>query len=767
MTDYDFRSLSPIDFEEFARNLLNADLGLELVTFAVGPDGGIDLRDTMSCSLPVVVQCKHRPDAQKASLKSAAAGEVQKLQGMRLSKYLLVVSAALSPEAENEILQILNGIDAQTRQVWHRGKLNQALTKHAKVEERHFKLWLSSSTALHRMVNSAEWQRSEELVRRVIDRARLFVHTPAYRQASDVLDEENLLIITGSPGVGKSTLAEMLLLRHWHQGWRVVNVTSDVQEAWRQLSEENTIFFYDDFLGQTSTAELQKNEANSIAALLEKIRRSNGHYRLIMTSREQLFGEAISGPDDRLRRLGDDHARLKINLSDIGRQAKAEMLFNHLYFAFEHESFRTGFAKDLRYRKVVDHESFNPRILESVTMLTRHEKIDEFYEEILGALDNPDAIWSGSFRQLPRLAVDILFQLVADPGVLVPLDDIRRAVSMEDERNWIPALKVLEDTWIRLTPQTGHAQYTSLFDASRKDFLLRRIDEAHHLQALWPRLMKCAQIAYLLRLAGYLDDRIIGSSERPRPELRASLAELLPDLDGHTMRVAATQLEIAETREQARRTLSEAEKAEAFPWHPERLTERVELVSDLAALAFGTSLRLPATAELLEQNVTLLLELLSGSVRPEATALFHLAAYLATPDGPDWALDAAEEILSSAFFIVEQASDLLAFHEVPEWFRNGRYQKKGEELLMQAVEWEMEAINQQEDAKLMQQLLDELVSVAYELGLDIDFDSIIEKIDELSDPDGEDSNAGWQPYIPSAAPGGSDEDLEELFAKLA
>ena len=208
-----------------------------MVTFAIGPDGGIDLRDATTHHLPIIAQCKHRPDATKAALKAAASKEVEKLQGTKLAQYLFIVSTALSPDAESEILDELAELDTDSIQVWHKGKLNQVLTENRRVEETHFKLWLCSSTALDRMVNGGDWKRSEELVHRVVERARLYVHTPAYGEALRILDDTNALTVTGPPGVGKSTLAEMLLLAHWHNGWRVANITSDVEKAWRQMRD--------------------------------------------------------------------------------------------------------------------------------------------------------------------------------------------------------------------------------------------------------------------------------------------------------------------------------------------------------------------------------------------------------------------------------------------------------------------------------------------------------------------------------------------------
>ena len=45
MADYDFAAcLSPLDFELLSKDLLEAELGIQLENFSEGRDGGIDLR---------------------------------------------------------------------------------------------------------------------------------------------------------------------------------------------------------------------------------------------------------------------------------------------------------------------------------------------------------------------------------------------------------------------------------------------------------------------------------------------------------------------------------------------------------------------------------------------------------------------------------------------------------------------------------------------------------------------------------------------------
>lgn len=777
MSDYDFRSLSPIDFEVFVRDLINSHLGLELVTFAIGPDGGIDLRDSNGGALPVIVQCKHKPGASKASLKSDAAKEVKKLRGTKMRQYLFVVSTAISPEAEKEILEALGDLDTNDIQIWHQGKINEALSQNRRVEETHFKLWLSSSTVLNRIVNGPEWKRSDELVRRVIERARLYVHTPAYGKALEVLEDTESLIITGPPGVGKSTLAEMLLLAHWREGWRVANITSDVDEAWRQMrdDDEKMIFFYDDFLGQASTAELHRKEGSGIVGLLSTVRRSKGRFRIILTSREQLFGAATNGGDDRLRDMAGDTSKISIDLSAIGRQSRAEMLFNHLYFGFEDQEVRSQLAVDTRYRQVVDHKAFNPRILQSVTLLKKHETVDQFYQTMFEALDNPDFIWAGSFHQLPRVAVDILLQLASNPVERMDIQQLRRVISVEDERQWVPALKTLDATWIHLYPRSGEVRSAMLYDASRRDFLLRRIEEAQYLQALLGKVGNCGQIGYLLRLSGLLTDRLSDVRSEPRSMLRTNMRQHLPELDQLIVSTAEKQLADAVRQESVRATEQLLQHAEAGSvrgarhWITESLTERLDALIDIAALVFDSPMDLPRTKELLRRQIETLEESFAGNVIPDAPQFFRLSSYLATENAPQWALNAVPDLLDVAFENVNQASELLAYEGVPEWFRKGSYKEAADRLLEEAIAREEDAISQQtHDADLMQSMLDELYSVAYQLDMPVDLQSLQEQIDELKEGNTRHEGSGrWASQNAPERMEGTNEDLHQLFLKLA
>lgn len=772
MPDYDFRSLSPIDFEMLTRDLLNADLELRLVSFGVGPDGGIDLRDARE-GRETIVQCKHRPSATKADLVRAAGAEVQRWNTNDMRSYLFVVSADVSPEAETAVLRELSPLPVTRESIWHQGALNAALSRNSSVERDHFKLWLSSAQALERITAASQWQRSEQLLQRVSERVKLYVHTPAYSAAMKMLEDEHVVMLSGAPGVGKSTLAEMILLSLWHAGWTVVNIASDIDEAWRQIrtAQDKVVFYYDDFLGQTTSAELQKNEGSGVALLIDRIRKGSGNQILVLTTREQVLRSARHGDDDRVRRLADDQSKIRIELDKISRISRAQMLFNHLHFGFQDDAARAVLACDGRYRQVVDHPGFNPRILESVVLGQKHSDVDSFYSSLFKALDHPESIWAGSFRQLSTTAIKILFQLAAWPSVSMPIDKIREAVRPEDPREWLPALKVLENTWIRLTATSGAVDKASLFDPSRRDFLLDLLDDPVYFDAVLDSASSLRQVTYLWRLAGLIEDPVDRSQSDRSQLLRKSAEGRDADLDSIAFRLATQELAAAKKSEVALTLRNKTPHPGSSPktyraYTAETLGERLRALIELASICFQAEATTPEAQGLLLLELDQLEERLQDRAHPDASDLFSLAAVLATKRAPKWSHNRAADFAELAFEFINDSEQINAYGTLPEWFRQGPFNKVGKERLKEALEGELDGIGQQDDRDLMNQWLDEVVSLADEHGVSLYTDSLRERIDEMQPPVRRASQFAEPVHDNNARSEGSDAALEVLFAKL-
>lgn len=74
-----------------------------------------------------------------------------------------------------------------------------------------FKLWLSSSNILSEIYNHDIFIDCEVLLDDIEKESELFVETNTYTRCKVLLENHNILIITGAPGVGKTTISKMLV----------------------------------------------------------------------------------------------------------------------------------------------------------------------------------------------------------------------------------------------------------------------------------------------------------------------------------------------------------------------------------------------------------------------------------------------------------------------------------------------------------------------------------------------------------------------------
>jgi hypothetical protein len=247
MPQYDFSQLSAYDFETLAAGLLQKEWGIRLEAFKSGRDQGIDLRYTCietartrlealvtsnETARTTIIQCKHfiQSGFQKlaAHLRKEEAAKVRTLAPER---YVLVTSVGLTPASKEEIKTIFSPYIRGTSDIIGQTEINQLLERHPDIEQHNFKLWLTSKAVLDRVLHNAEMCQTDFVIDKILRKLPLYVQNACYPRALNILDTSNVVIISGVPGIGKTTLADILIYSYLSAGYAPVVIKSDLREG--------------------------------------------------------------------------------------------------------------------------------------------------------------------------------------------------------------------------------------------------------------------------------------------------------------------------------------------------------------------------------------------------------------------------------------------------------------------------------------------------------------------------------------------------------
>jgi hypothetical protein len=433
---YDFSSLSSQDLEDLARDLLQAEWNVALEAFKSGRDKGIDLRYAPAHGDATVIQCKHyaRSGFNKL-LTHLRTSERDKIKRLRPRRYVVVTSVELTPANKDVIIEALEPFVLNPSDVIGANDLDGLLSRHPSIERANFKLWLTSSSVIERVVHNAEICRTEFELDRIRRKLPLFVQSDALPRAAAILDESRIVVISGMPGIGKTTLAEILLYMHLEQGYEPVVIQSEVAEGRKFFSRDGKrIFYYDDFLGQSFLGDrsdyLGRNQDTALVDFMDMVR-SSAHSRFILTTREHILGAALQ-ISERLARSPIVEQRCIIQLHDYSLEYKARILYNHLYFSELPWSYKEALLQNDYFLRIIKHEHFIPRLIEWLSTQSRVREVspDAYRDYVSRLLQSPNDIWHHAFRnQISKAARDVLLCVYTMLGQLY-VDDLEPAFRM-------------------------------------------------------------------------------------------------------------------------------------------------------------------------------------------------------------------------------------------------------------------------------------------------------------------------------------------------
>ena len=494
---YDFyHAFSPTEFQNFARDIIQIKEHIILESFAEGRDMGIDGRYVAKDGYTIIFQAKGIKNAGDSIMKimRTERTKMDKLlaKGKRVDRYILAIADNITVRKKDEIYQLMSPYIVSTDDILMKEDLNNLLSQkeYREVEDKYYQLWIPSANILRkqlfRMVNSALVQKSITCYEEILKKREVFVETSVFKDAVMQLRKNRVIIISGEPGVGKTTLAQQLSLYYYVKyHFQAFLSVSSVDELYIALEiEGKKVIFYDDFWGSNGFDKFGSGkQAGELVTFIDRIRRHKDCL-LVMTTREYILEQGLE-QNEELRRMVKDY-ELECRVEQYSDEEKLQIYYGHL----KSSCLTWEQTRELQshYRRVIYSPNYNPRVIE---LFTKHIKPDMSAEKCVVEFDKyircPQEFWKKIFHDLSEEAkilymLTLIFPMPIEMQYLEKSynDEMKAKTNTPEWKNFSDAVIELEKTVIRTDRyKRGEEGLLTITyqNPSARDFLIALVKE--------------------------------------------------------------------------------------------------------------------------------------------------------------------------------------------------------------------------------------------------------------------------------------------------
>jgi len=276
--------------------------------------------------------------------------------------------------------------------------------------------------ALENVVNKKFCNKTKYFFNTIAKEHKLYHNTNILKSCIERLEENKILILTGNPGVGKTTTAKMIANYFYHQRVNILFLDNNDFSEVEGLYADNQLIIVDDFWGQNFSPDIKQGSTlREFNRIIEGYKNNSNRY-LLLTSREYIIKDVWNNSEFETKEILENEKYL-IDLNGYSEEDKVKIFLNHLLFLdFKKEYFSYLKYNDL-LENIIHHRNYSPRHIEYFIKQLKHEEVNQyaFFKRFYKYLDSPQEYWNNNFHNLNDTSQLILLIILISSD---PIDKI-------------------------------------------------------------------------------------------------------------------------------------------------------------------------------------------------------------------------------------------------------------------------------------------------------------------------------------------------------
>jgi hypothetical protein len=334
-------------FQDLCSQVCEVVLGRPVEIFREAQDGGQDavfLVPSVSDAPSIgTIQCKHTSEASKALKAGDLSSEIENVEELvragLADTYALMTNMSVDAPVAATMRARLRALGVRKPHILGRQYIVRVIRSSARLRALVPQVYgLGDLTSI---VDERLSEQSRAILDSWIPKLRTYVPTKAHRDAVNAILDHGVVLLLGNPSSGKSAIGAIVsTIASENPDNTVLALTSprDFEAGWNP-NDPGRFFWIDDAFGSNV---LRDDYVQDWASAFSKLRAAINHgNRFLLTSRKHIYEGAR-------RRLGQrnlaqfTNGSAVVDVGDLTFDEKAQILYNHVNFGQQSQSWRSS-----------------------------------------------------------------------------------------------------------------------------------------------------------------------------------------------------------------------------------------------------------------------------------------------------------------------------------------------------------------------------------------------------------------------------------------